>query len=158
MLEYLGVSKRICLYLARISPQQTIDHLVYEISLQLHEEEGAAGGAAGPGGGLAHGQLMDACQQVLPPLQFADVLVNESSGEGCRVLGGTSVSAVCYMLCPLQLPNWLLQQAGCLQAVPLKRVHSCVPSPCCSFSGRAASVAGFCYSGVSTEGLVACLL
>jgi hypothetical protein len=43
MLEYLGVSKRICLYLARINPQQTIDHLVYEISRQLLEDEGPAG-------------------------------------------------------------------------------------------------------------------
>lgn len=39
MLEYFSVGKRIALYLARISPQQTIDHLVYETSLQLHEEE-----------------------------------------------------------------------------------------------------------------------
>jgi hypothetical protein len=81
MLEYLGVSKRICLYLARISPQQTIDHLVYEISLQLHEEEGAAGsgsssGAAGLGGGAAAAGLAGAA-----PLQFADVLVLGAAGR-----------------------------------------------------------------------------
>ncbi|WIA40102.1 hypothetical protein OEZ86_013510 [Tetradesmus obliquus] len=77
MLEYLGVSKRICLYLARISPQQTIDHLVYEISLQLHEEEPAGGNsgssaaaaAAAAGGGLAGGA----------PLQFADVLACDAA-------------------------------------------------------------------------------
>lgn len=39
LLEYLGVAKRICLYLARVSPQQTIDHLVYEASLLLHEDD-----------------------------------------------------------------------------------------------------------------------
>ena len=43
MLEYLGVAKRICLYLARINPQQTIDHLVYEVSRQQLEDEGPAG-------------------------------------------------------------------------------------------------------------------
>ena len=31
MLEFFGVGKRIVLYLARISPQQTIDHLVFEV-------------------------------------------------------------------------------------------------------------------------------
>ena len=35
MLEYFTVGKRIGLYLARISPQQTMDHLVFEISLQV---------------------------------------------------------------------------------------------------------------------------
>jgi hypothetical protein len=80
MLEYLSVSKRICLYLARISPQQTIDHLVYEISLQLHEIEGAAGsgsssGTAGLGGGAAAASLAGSA-----PLQFADVLVSEVAG------------------------------------------------------------------------------
>eukprot|EP00967_Tisochrysis_lutea_P002585 scaffold3161_cov21-Tisochrysis_lutea.AAC.1 len=33
--EYFAVAKRIALYLARISPQHTIDHLAYEISLQV---------------------------------------------------------------------------------------------------------------------------
>lgn len=42
MLEYFSVAQRICLYLARISPQQTIDHLVYEVSLGLHEDYAAA--------------------------------------------------------------------------------------------------------------------
>lgn len=41
MLEYFSVAQRICLYLARISPQQTIDHLVYELSLGLHEDYAA---------------------------------------------------------------------------------------------------------------------
>ncbi len=35
------MAQRICLYLARISPQQTIDHLVYEVSLGLHEDYSA---------------------------------------------------------------------------------------------------------------------
>jgi hypothetical protein len=55
------VAQRICLYLARISPQQTIDHLVYEVSLGLHEDYsatetsfiGGAGTAARRGWSLA---------------------------------------------------------------------------------------------------------
>jgi hypothetical protein len=52
ILEYFSVAQRICLYLARISPQQTIDHLVYEVSLGLHEDYSATettfiGGAGG---------------------------------------------------------------------------------------------------------------
>lgn len=35
LMEYFGVAKRIALYLARISPQHTIDHLAYEINLQV---------------------------------------------------------------------------------------------------------------------------
>lgn len=35
MLEYLWVGQRIALYLARTSPQQTIDHLAYEVSQQV---------------------------------------------------------------------------------------------------------------------------
>jgi hypothetical protein len=90
MLEYLGVSKRICLYLARISPQQTIDHLVYEISLQLHEEEGAAGSSGNGGGGscgiAAAAAGLGRHGQMLAPLQFADVLACEAAGMIRRVL------------------------------------------------------------------------
>ncbi|KAG6553135.1 hypothetical protein Mapa_005194 [Marchantia paleacea] len=35
---YFSVAKRISLYLARISPQQTIDHLVYELSQRMLED------------------------------------------------------------------------------------------------------------------------
>lgn len=68
MLEYLGVSKRICLYLARKNAQQTIDHLVYEVSLQLLEDEGPAAGG-GSGGNVAATQ-----HQRHAPLEFAAVL------------------------------------------------------------------------------------
>jgi hypothetical protein len=70
MLEYLGVSKRICLYLARKNAQQTIDHLVYEVSLQLLEEEGPAAG--GSSGGTASGGYQH--QRPGAPLEFAAVL------------------------------------------------------------------------------------
>lgn len=76
MLEYLGVSKRICLYLARKNAQQTIDHLVYEVSLQLLEDEGpAAGGSSGGtgSGGYSH-------QRAGVPLEFAAVL-QQYTGE-----------------------------------------------------------------------------
>lgn len=76
MLEYLGVSKRICLYLARVGPQQTIDHLVYEISLQLFEEEMVPGTTAGEGPMLASA-LQDRGPE---PLQFAAVLTFEAPG------------------------------------------------------------------------------
>jgi hypothetical protein len=47
MLEFLSVAKRITLYLARISPQQTIDGLVQELRRQLHEEEPGGSGLLG---------------------------------------------------------------------------------------------------------------
>ena len=37
--RYFTVAKRIALFLARTSSQHTIDHLVYEISLQISEDE-----------------------------------------------------------------------------------------------------------------------
>eukprot|EP00897_Mesotaenium_endlicherianum_P002114 jgi/Mesen1/1930/ME000146S01025 len=39
LLTYFRVAKRISLYLARISPQQTIDQLVYELSLRRVDED-----------------------------------------------------------------------------------------------------------------------
>lgn len=38
MLEYFGVAKRVCLYLARVHPRLTIDHLVAEVAAQAGEE------------------------------------------------------------------------------------------------------------------------
>ncbi|KAF5834594.1 cell morphogenesis central region-domain-containing protein [Dunaliella salina] len=55
--EYFAVAKRIALYLARISPQHTIDHLAYEISLQAFEDDGSV--AAAPGAPM--------------PLSFSDI-------------------------------------------------------------------------------------
>jgi hypothetical protein len=78
MLEYLGVSKRICLYLARKNAQQTIDHLVYEVSLQLLEDEGSAAGASSGGNGAGGYQ-----QQRHAPLEFAAVL-QQPAGEKLR--------------------------------------------------------------------------
>ena len=37
--RFFSVAKRIALFLARTSSQHTIDHLVYEISQQIFEEE-----------------------------------------------------------------------------------------------------------------------
>lgn len=39
MLRYFDVGKRISLYLARISPQQTIDHLAYEITQLIEADD-----------------------------------------------------------------------------------------------------------------------
>jgi len=72
MLEYLGVSKRICLYLARKNAQQTIDHLVYEVSLQLLEDEGPA--TAGSSGGSTTGSAGYQHHRAGAPLEFAAVL------------------------------------------------------------------------------------
>jgi hypothetical protein len=83
MLEYLGVSKRICLYLARKNAQQTIDHLVYEVSLQLLEDEGPASGGSSGGttgsGGYQH-------HRAVVPLEFAAVL-QQHAGETCVAPG-----------------------------------------------------------------------
>lgn len=37
--KFFCVGKRLALYLARVSPQPTIDGLVWEVSQQLHEED-----------------------------------------------------------------------------------------------------------------------
>lgn len=37
--RYFTVGKRIALFLARTSPQHTIDHLVYDISRQISEDD-----------------------------------------------------------------------------------------------------------------------
>lgn len=39
--RYFTVAKRIALFLARTSSQHTIDHLVYEISRQISEDDDA---------------------------------------------------------------------------------------------------------------------
>lgn len=39
VLRYFDVGKRISLYLARVSPQQTIDHLVYEITQLIEADD-----------------------------------------------------------------------------------------------------------------------
>jgi hypothetical protein len=91
MLEYLGVAKRICLYLARVSPQQTIDHLVYEVSLQLLEEEapggsghtgssGSGSAAGGPGGAAAAGAGAGAAAGGCGALEFAAALRADAAG------------------------------------------------------------------------------
>lgn len=46
MLGHFTVGKRIALFLARVSPQHTIDHLVYETAQLLHEEDDAAASKA----------------------------------------------------------------------------------------------------------------
>lgn len=49
-----SVGKQVALYLARVAPRQTVDHLAYEVALQLEEAErpanGGGGGDAGGGG------------------------------------------------------------------------------------------------------------
>ena len=42
---FFAVSKRICIYLARIAPQQTVDHLVYELSQLINEQDDGADGS-----------------------------------------------------------------------------------------------------------------
>lgn len=39
VLGHFTVGKRIALYMARVLPQHTIDHLVYETAQLLHEED-----------------------------------------------------------------------------------------------------------------------
>jgi hypothetical protein len=98
MLEYLGVSKRICLYLARKNAQQTIDHLVYEVSLQLLEDEGPAAG--GSSGGTANGGYQQHRASV--PLEFAAVLQQFAGGccEVCcrNVCNGAGIGYSCGSL------------------------------------------------------------
>jgi hypothetical protein len=44
------VGKRVCLYLARVAPQQAIDHLAYELAQLLHQEDEPPPSAAAKGG------------------------------------------------------------------------------------------------------------
>ena len=53
--RYFTVAKRIALYLARTSSQQSIDHLVYEISQQINEDEDTSA-AATPETGVSAAQ------------------------------------------------------------------------------------------------------
>ncbi len=50
--RFFTVAKRIALFLARTSSQQTIDHLVYEISQQISEDEDVAPAAVGTDTGV----------------------------------------------------------------------------------------------------------
>ena len=50
LLHFFTVAKRIALFLARTSPQQTIDHLVYEISQQISEPDDAPAASDSPTG------------------------------------------------------------------------------------------------------------
>lgn len=83
MLEYLGVSKRICLYLARKNAQQTIDHLVYEVSLQLLEDEGPA--TADSSGGSTTGSSGYQHHRTGAPREFAAVLQQHTGS--CKTSG-----------------------------------------------------------------------
>jgi hypothetical protein len=77
MLEFFSVGKRIGLYLARISPQQTIDHLMFELSLQLYEEEP---GCTGP---LGSGQP----QEPSPGGDFGELLQEGAAGNRPGITG-----------------------------------------------------------------------
>lgn len=107
MLEYLSVGKRICLYLARVGPQQTIDHLVYEISLHLHEEETAPPAAGGGGHVLgSNGQ-----EQQAAPLQFTAVFTQPPPGKcACTYLSIAMDRIPTTLLC----------------ALALRRMHICI--------------------------------
>ncbi|KAG2450803.1 hypothetical protein HYH02_004640 [Chlamydomonas schloesseri] len=51
MLEFFGVAKRIVLFLARVSPAETLGYLAIELAKQQQEEEpGGGGGASGEAG------------------------------------------------------------------------------------------------------------
>lgn len=101
MLEYLGVSKRICLYLARKNAQQTIDHLVYEVSLQLLEDEGPSSGGGGSSGGstaqaaaAAGGGVGGSHNRAEVPLEFAAVLLQHAGGCMCASCQGGACADV----------------------------------------------------------------
>ncbi len=55
MLDFFAVGKRIVLFLARVSPPETIGYLAIELAKQQLEPE-PGGGGGGPGGG-ASGRL-----------------------------------------------------------------------------------------------------
>ncbi len=44
VLAQFEVGKRICLYLARVSPAQAIDYLAYEAAQLLHQDDDSAAG------------------------------------------------------------------------------------------------------------------
>ncbi|KAK9829934.1 hypothetical protein WJX72_008722 [[Myrmecia] bisecta] len=75
LLAYFRVAKRTSLYLARISPQHTIDHLVYEIAAQIQEEEGAG-----------------EAQQQGPPAQVAALEFHHARPPPSRQSSGQSIA------------------------------------------------------------------
>lgn len=140
MLEYLGVSKRICLYLARKNAQQTIDHLVYEVSLQLLEDEGPTAGGSSNG---AVGGASGSYQQHRPnaPLEFAAVLQQSAGGwfrwcsvnaggSSCLCCGTSTERCLAALLQPLsyknQVPLWPALFGGRLQPIIDAFVLHCV--------------------------------
>ena len=88
---YFTVAKRVSLYLARICPQQTIDHLVYQLAERMLEENveplRSASGKADVGGNVllefSHGPAAHV-MSIDPPLIVRgplDVLVRNTSGS-----------------------------------------------------------------------------
>ncbi len=63
MLGHFTVGKRIALFLARVSPQHAIDHLIYEAAQLLHEEDAAAAAKAADRGIKAR----DRCHVLVVP-------------------------------------------------------------------------------------------
>ncbi len=96
LMEFFAVGKRIALYLARISPQQTIDHLAYETSLALLEEDpsngsnsgthGSNSSGFGPGGGGGWRGVSVGGGVVEVPLEFTAALRDSGAGEQGFVL------------------------------------------------------------------------
>jgi hypothetical protein len=128
MLEYLGVSKRICLYLARKNAQQTIDHLVYEVSLQLLEDEGPAAG--GSSGGTGTGGYQQHRPSV--PLEFAAVL--QQFAGGCCGLVVKAVQGVGHVVFP-----WLAfaRQGARLSSFSCRDAMCGIDNACQGISGDA---------------------
>lgn len=64
--RYFTVAKRIALFLARTSSQHTIDHLVYEISRQISEDDDTAP-AVSSDTGVSHVLLMRLATRLSTP-------------------------------------------------------------------------------------------
>lgn len=48
ILNFFVVSKRVCIYLARVVAQRTVDHLVYELTKLIEEEDDRADESRSP--------------------------------------------------------------------------------------------------------------
>jgi len=87
---FFSVAKRICLYLARVASQQTVDHLVYEISQQLYEEDSSFS----PAGRPPPQQFFSTQNHNLSAMEdpdAADSEISDTDSSGHNLTGGSAI-------------------------------------------------------------------
>jgi len=119
--EYFGVAKRIALYLARISPQHTIDHLAYEINLQARALFLTGSPQARELCASAHTELHD------PPRPHE--LACNVSWLHCLLRGCDTLSCCHFHLAVFEFPSSQLPSSQAPCTLPFLALTSSFPTP-----------------------------